>query len=437
VARAPSLIEQVTRHYLDSRDFNGLPVGELVTRKGMTLPKLRAALRRAIQADRVCIVFGDRHPNAHIKAFDEDPKDEQLAKLKGESFLGACVYPSRSVLQDAVDRLRYEGRPFSLRLALGAPQLEYDVFDLAVLEAYRNDPRYLFDSNDIGGHLSIRDKYFDTGEIEKRDEVSFRFGFAYSKKDMHRAVAAFLADLHDLSPEHQQMWNAKRLTGDFFPHPDWWGTSMGHWPERGSIFDALIAEFEQIAAMCQLIGWPPLFRETFEGKRPRDFGFLIRPTLGAFNSFVHLLDKMLSDNLSRDFFKSQNFALETEEMRKDGKVIVRLKGTLELLEEWVTRRFRAPDPKPMEECITALREVRQLRQKPAHAVNEDEFDQKYFDEQRKLVLRAYVAVRTLRLMLANHPLARGTRYPTGCTRAGSGVSDVRRPVDGDGRRTAP
>jgi len=44
-----------------------------------------------------------------------------------------------------------------------------------------------------------------------------------------------------------------------------------------------------------------------------------------------------------------------------------------------------------------------MRQRPAHAVDEDRFDQKYFKEQRELIIEAYSAVRTLRLMFANHP----------------------------------
>ena len=40
---------------------------------------------------------------------------------------------------------------------------------------------------------------------------------------------------------------------------------------------------------------------------------------------------------------------------------------------------------------------------PAHLVNEDQFDQKYFKEQREIIIDAYSAVRTIRLMFANHP----------------------------------
>jgi hypothetical protein len=51
-----------------------------------------------------------------------------------------------------------------------------------------------------------------------------------------------------------------------------------------------------------------------------------------------------------------------------------------------------------------FRAVRKLRQKPAHAVNENVFDLSYFKEQRRLMIETYDSLRTLRLVLANHPM---------------------------------
>ena len=50
--------------------------------------------------------------------------------------------------------------------------------------------------------------------------------------------------------------------------------------------------------------------------------------------------------------------------------------------------------------------VRQARQKPTHGIDKVRFDQKYFKDQGQLVLDAYGAVRTLRLILASHPTVR-------------------------------
>jgi hypothetical protein len=113
---------------------------------------------------------------------------------------------------------------------------------------------------------------------------------------------------------------------------------------------------------------------------------------------------MMSENLNRDFFQGE-VPLDEEKLRSDGKVLVSQSGTITLLDQWIHKYFKPSDPTAMEKMLEAFRKVRKLRQTPAHAVSEDEFDQKYFKEQRQLVFDAY-AVRTLRLILANHPKVR-------------------------------
>ena len=180
---------------------------------------------------------------------------------------------------------------------------------------------------------------------------------------------------------------------------------LGDWGTRISIFEAFVQELTIINEMAVLMGKAPLFRESYAKDRPKEFGFLLRPTLAEFNRFVLLLDKMMSDNINKEFF-AEDLSLEEDEERDDGKVIVRQKGTIALLEEWVRKHFRPTDQEPVDRMFSAFRKVRKLRQKPAHAVKEDIFDQKYFKEQRQLVIEVYDAVRTLRLILANHPIVR-------------------------------
>ncbi len=65
------------------------------------------------------------------------------------------------------------------------------------------------------------------------------------------------------------------------------------------------------------MGRPRLFVEDCSDhseRKPRNFGFLIRPTLEEFNAFVHTLDKLLSENINRDFFGNE-IAFETETVR--------------------------------------------------------------------------------------------------------------------------
>lgn len=87
-------------------------------------------------------------------------------------------------------------------------------------------------------------------------------------------------------------------------------------------------------------------------------------------------------------------------------MVVTQKGTITLLEEWL-QRIRFDDPEPPRNMVEVFREVRKLRQRPAHAADDNRFDLAYYTEQRELMVRAYGAIRTLRLILANHPAVKG------------------------------
>ena len=202
------------------------------------------------------------------------------------------------------------------------------------------------------------------------------------------------------------------LDGSYKLHPDFFRTQIiGDFPEKLSIYDAFLQEKVQINRICALMGKPPLFRSEFDDlKRPNGFGILLRPTKKEYRDFALLLDQLLSDDLSRDFFKG-DVELNRYLTDEDGKRVTQPKGTIQLLQEWVTSKFRPADPKPMEEMFANLRAVRKVRQKPAHVVEDNEFDQKYVAEQRELISNAFDAVHTLRMVLENHPAAREHQVP--------------------------
>jgi hypothetical protein len=242
--------------------------------------------------------------------------------------------------------------------------------------------------------------------MAERDQVLLQsFGFAYDA-DLNRGVAVYLRYLTDLSPEHQQIWQAKELSGDYLLHPDYYrNTIIGDWGERHSIFAAFLKELYVVNKMATAMQRPPLFRKDFGEygeDKPRQFGFLVRPTLEEFNGFVLLLDKLLSENINKAFFLDE-VPDETEKQRSDGRIEVVNKGTLQILDDWMREFFCTSDWTPWDETISTLKRIRKLRQKPAHSMDENVFDQRYFREQRELISSAYDAVRTLRMMLENHP----------------------------------
>jgi hypothetical protein len=397
-----TLLEKIVRKYLSSEEFNGLPIHSFESEK--------KALIRLIKEGKIAINFGDNHPNPHIKALKLDPKAVQLTKLDSLGVENAVAYPAKKVLQNAVDQSKYVGKPFTLALALGEPQLNYASFDLSVLEFYRNDPRYYYVTNDISGMICIDDKYYRSMRVKPSDKIALQtFGFCYDRKK-NRAVAVYYIYLSKLSPEHQQIWNQKRLHKKFWIHPDYARNTAGYFGEKESIFTAFVAELETINAFSELMGRPALFRNSYKENKPKEFGFLVRPTLKEYNDFIHVLDIMISDNINKDFFQN-DIPYEREVTRKDNKVVVETKGTIALLDEWLNLKFRFADPIPKDEMIATFKLIRQMRNFPAHNLDDNKISQRYIRKQRELAIQAYGSIRTLRMILANAQRTKAYKVP--------------------------
>jgi hypothetical protein len=306
MAGRESLLREITDAFLGSNDFNGIPIAALMSKLGLKWPVVKDHLIELVGEERVGVLFGDTDVNPHIIRFGFEPVEVQLEKLEGAGDLSrACVYPRPNHLREVVDPAVYHDRPYTLALMMGKPQLSYRAFDLSVLEVYRSDPRYRYETNDIGGSISVHDEYFESEHLLERDRVLLQtFGFAYDPQ-MRRAVAVFLRYLADLSPEHQQIWRARQLAGDFKLHPDYYRNSiLGDWGERESIFSALLIELHVINKMAESMGRPPLFRKDFgpyAEKRPRQLAFLLRPTRAEFNAFFCFSTRYCQTTSTRPF----------------------------------------------------------------------------------------------------------------------------------------
>jgi hypothetical protein len=405
------LLERTTKFYVESEGFNGLPVRSL----DLEVDELRGLVRPLVESRQLCVNYGDRHPNSSILAFEPEAKDEQLRKLDAGDLGSACLYPTVDHLRTIMDPTDYAGRPYTLELALGHPALGYHFFDLSILETYRNDPRYYY-TFDIDGMISVDDEYFDQPTMDERDQVLLQsFGLALAK-EKYWAIVVFRRYLGMLSPEHQQLWKTKQEADDaerFQPHWEYWRTSMGEWPEKMSLFTAFLLEMEQVNNLSEAIGRPPLFRNTYHDERPRDFGYLIRPTVRELANFAGVLDKMLSDNINRDFFQN-DVPYEDETTDSKGRVVITQRGTIRILDEWIKAKMRPrgeDSRKLLNQAIGTLKEIRKRRNPQAHKLSIDAYDRELFVEQIKLMRDAYRAMVTLRQMLKLHPAARGYEVP--------------------------
>ena len=403
-----TILQEITRFYLESLDFNGIPSSELSRRLGVRFNELFDCLTELISEGKVGILYAPTFINPCIIRFRFESESKQIERLVNPEIRNICLYPRPAHLQESVNHSDYKNKPYTLDLALGSPQLNHRFFDLSVLENYRNDPRYAYEVNDFVGHIC-----YHSGQIADSDQIMLeRFGFSYDS-GLNRAVTVCLRYLRHLSPEHQQMWKSKELEGDYYLHPVYHEYILGEFGSgmQLSIFDAFVVELYLIRQMTVQIGRPSLFHKDYgeHGEnKPKKFSFLIRPTLEEFNNFVHLLDKMISENINKKFFQKE-VSYENEIERKDGRVQIQPKATLQILDDWVRQFFRlADDWQDWEVAIQAFKEIRKKRQKPAHAIDENVFDQKYFKEQRELIIRAYEGMKTLRMLFANHPEVKGS-----------------------------
>jgi len=396
------ILSSVRDFYLNSRDYNGFPTIKIDGKED----EIESAIKELIQDGSVVINFGDRHPNPHILAFNPEDTAKELAKFDEYDWRSACLYPSKGLLADAVNDDQLRDQPYSRLLRLGEPQLGMHFFELTVLEIYRNDPRYHYDVGDIQGEISVKTEFYDGAQMRQEDKTFLQtFGFGYSTDLSIRVVAAFNWYLSRMAAEHQQIWKAKEVYGEYFAHPDYIRTTSGHFPERASILVAFLEELRQINELSARMGRSRFFRRDFcENSRPREFAFLLRPTLREYQNFVHILDKMMSENINRDFFQN-DVPYEREVEEKDGRIKRVPLNSITILEDWLAMYFRSENPEPLQNMIKTFRNVREGRQPSAHSVEDDSFDLQLLSRQRDLIQDVYNAVRTLRLIFMNHSSA--------------------------------
>jgi hypothetical protein len=160
VANASNLdavYEAVKHQYFESGDFNGYPMYRLKSDFGLVESSaITIFLKALLESGKIDVVGDHANPNPHIRAFASPSRETQLRLLDlhpiGDH---TCLYPSSKMLLSATETARYCDEPYKLLLANGCGQLEYKAFDLSVLEYYRNDPRYIYETDAISGHISV------------------------------------------------------------------------------------------------------------------------------------------------------------------------------------------------------------------------------------------------------------------------------------------
>lgn len=391
------IIDEVAKYYIQSRDFNGLPFIFLLEKFQIDEENLKNLIAQLIKDGVLSISL---YINPHIKAFN-DPVNDQLDFLKNKSINEIVIYPTKSTLKNRIPNSKFRNKSFSRLLLKGYPIFYTCYFELSVLERYKNDPRYKLIDDGTTLSLSIKDEFYLSKEILEEDKISIRtFSYAYRKDDKHKVVMVYLYYLHNLSSRHQKYWESNPAFGEFLLDSDYIDRSIrGKFTENRTIYEAFLEEVRQINILTELIGKPPLFREEYQ--HLKDFNNLLRPTAKEFNSFVHLLDKLISENINKDFFKGD---IELKDSNSKDT------GTIKLLENWLNKYFLPDNPKLVKRIFETFKTIRKLRQKSAHTIDLDEYNNKYFEEQEKIIKDAYIAMRYLRYVFENSPETKINNY---------------------------
>lgn len=400
------LLASVISFYLDSREFNGLPIYEPDEIDGNAAAEL-------VRQGLVQVVSSEDYMNPHIRPWQSrrtlEEQIDSLPRAKKNEY-AVCLYPTASALKDYDFGDRYKDRPYHRRMAEGKGTLELAFFRYDVLESYRNDPRFVFRFGDYGVDIWLNDDlYIDESEPEVDKTAIDHVGFAYDlskfdkddpNSEIRRLVCAFYVDLCKLNSAHQLRWSTYEVEPGpgVAPHHIWWGSQMGRWPDGMGPFERFFFELKTLNDLFANAHGVDLMSTV---DRPDSVGWILRPSQSEFDSFVHQLDKLLSDNLRHKAFDELGI-----DRRNDADELI---GTLNRL-DLTLERFGVSEP-ARGAALEPLRNVRRLRQKPAHALRENVTNATFVHHQASVLRDVTRSVERLRRFWQTHPANRDWKEP--------------------------
>lgn len=388
-----AILEKIKSFYLNSGDFNGLPL---------------YAFHRS-DADSIKDLINDgfveaisKAENTHIKLFNQtEPKEEQINNINDWNIY-TCLYPTSLSLENCPK----DRRKYTALLQSGLGQLEVRFFDVGILEVYFNNPQYIISDFGYRGSISIRSEFVDEVDIDDiRD-----YGIAYPKDGkIERAIVVFLRDLAKLSFKTQLRWESYEVANqsDWVPNQGFVDNLiLGKWTENIWIYDAILKEQIIINQICDVLEIEHIYKTTWNTDNweyPDDFRTIFIPTRKNYYNFMIALEKILVNNMQKKpFVQDQKYTKSVT--KRSGE------GTLSLLEKWLKENGR-PSDLVEEYIVQPLAEIREIRQIPAHHFYKDEYDKGIYEEQLELMKKVYWSVHGLRLMLGTHPYAKNVNIP--------------------------
>lgn len=414
--------------FVASTDFNGIPLRNISQKLNIEYENSIDIIKELVKDETVSIqssinphIIGFQHYpiDSQIHILEEAKKTKEVLQSFGEITISSedtefpiCLYPSKKYLQKNRNLAEFGNAFYTKQLALGEPHLKPIFFEIEVLDRYFNDPRFDFEFEDYSGQISCLYDEKENPIVREEDQIFLKtFGLGFDENGDRLAVV-FLRYLKDLTPEHQVFWRSKEKSGNCKMLEEYHqNTILGNWTFSYSIFSGFPGEQKCINALTELAFSKPIFRRTYENEnRPKEFTFFFTPTLKNYNDFILLLDKMISENINRDFFDGKVELFEYVKL-EDGIVERKSKGTLQLFEEWLTKVLIVKGDGAVSDLVKPLKKIRRERQNPAHKINENQYDKQYIDQQKEIMNEVYSVFRNIRNIFHQHPKARNFQIP--------------------------
>ena len=238
--------------------------------------------------------------------------------------------------------------------------------------------------------------------------MAIECGYAYDHRvdyrgdePIRRYWCAFLHDLVSLPARHQtRLSTFERDGADLVPHPEWWDREIGgRWTDTIGPFTKILWELKAINDVWTIAFGTPLFTSV---ERPRAWGWVLRPTTGAWNEFILLTDKLLSDNLQH---KGLDAAGAPGTDAADNRL-----GSLSRLQELFLKVSSTTTVDNVRYVLQPLREVRKERQSPAHRIEDTTSDANIVNRQRDLLRDVADSLHGIRVFVQSHPEVRGSEW---------------------------
>src|SRR3989344_2731717 len=354
-----NILNEITSFYLNSRDFNGISIEDLYKKSSLLEDKFKEEITALIKNRKIDLIYEGDIPNPHIKPFPAPAIEKQIGKLHQfqiddhikQSEVGAETFGEGDIKIKFVQGIGCCVYP--------APDHLKDIVDW---KKYISRP---FTLRLAMGEWQLRPYFFELGILAiYRNDPRYK----YRTDDITGSI--IYVDEKLLNPSDQI----------FIEH---FGFGFG---DSGIRAVAVL--------LTDLAKLTPEHQQIWKAKM-----------LGGY--YKYRLHPEFRRSILGDFYEKESiFSAFLKELEIIKEMSEKISGI-----SLINKTFEYSDHGPKDEMFKTFREIRGLRSKPAHSHFKNEWNLRFYEDQKKLIKQAYTAIRTLRLILANHRNTKSVEVP--------------------------